>query len=522
MPINYRLVALCLFLIVSAYLLLSPYFFAKGGVLVSYMEGGNKCDNVDAGGRITTIERTAIRNLDDLNAFLKFVKNGEYYSIVVNGGPGGCTAIADGDLGFKAVDAPSGSLRFGMDIQGGIKATVKPTTEPAVVGTGKIIEIIKRRIEVLKLQEASVHASGSWIEILSPDGAEIGNLISPEMFEAKIEQSVKLDGDIGMLTVGVERHEIKRDGSTLTAGEAAAGINESFYLDRIRFDVVNVTNESATVGALVFTNDDVIGIVGSPYVKYDQQTKMYQFAVFVYLEKNASTRFANITNGLGTTYIGTSPILSGTLKYYLDGKEISRLNIPFDSAGKALDTISITGFAKTFDEASTLERGVELSLAGDMPVQLEVAKTEVIKPAIGLPALMAVFCVLAVIPPLSVHLAGRRIKNSAVSLSLSASVLLCVFGLVSLIQSAFRPGWVFDLASFAGVACYTILALFQFAVCAGKDGKNKNLMRVKILLYACSFVALFTPYRGFGLALISSLLVNDLLAYPIYVKYLNG
>jgi hypothetical protein len=160
-----------------------------------------------------------------------------------------------------------------------------------------------------------------------------------------------------------------------------------------------------------------------------------------------------------------------------------------------------------------------------MPVQLEVIKTETIKPVVGSLSLAAVFCVLVVVPFFSACIAGRRVKSSAVALLLHASVLLCVFGVAAIVQSVFKPGWVFDLSSFAGVACYAVLASLQFAILAsggGKDGKSKNLARARILLYACSFIALFTPYRGFGLAFIIGSLVNDLLATPVYVKRLRS
>lgn len=523
MVVSYRFVVLILFLVVSTYLLLSPLLFTRNGVLVAYMESDNKCDNIKVGSIITTIEQNLIKNINDLNEFLETVESEKYYSIVVDGGPGGCVALGNNNLGFGASGLPREGLKFGMGIQGGTKIILGTETSLTSVELDDLVNILKKRVGVLNLQESDVKISDDHIEITTLSAEAVGDLLMPGEFEAKIEQMVKLDGG-GTLIIGDESYEVAELEEKIEVGGAVAGVGESFYLNDIKFGVLNITNESVTIDALFFDNSDVIDPLNAvKYVRYDPQFKMYQFVVFVQLSEDAGIRFANITNGLSINYIGPSPTLGGLLKYYLDGDSFSELNIPFENAGEILSDVSIMGFEKDMAGATESRRKVELALAGRLPVKLEIVRTERVEPIINHSLVLGVFVAMALLSFYLLYTSTKKIKSSTFGLLLLYAVVFCVFGVVAIVQKIFKPGWVFGVPSLIGLFTFLTFGTFRFVLLSKGRLllKTKRYRYVSILLLIFSFISLFTPFRGFGLAVMVGLLIDMLITKPLYAGYLK-
>lgn len=523
MVISYRFVLLILFLILSTYLLLSPLIFTRTGVLVTHMESGNKCDNIKVGSIITTIEQNLIKNINDLNEFLESVESEKYYSIVVDGGPGGCVALDNNNLGFVASSLPREGLKFGMSIQGGTKVILGTETPLTSAELDDLVNILKKRVDVLNLQESDVRASDNHVEITTLSAEAVGDLLMRGKLETKIEQIVKLDGG-GTLIVGDESYEVGKLDEKIEVGGMVVGVEESFYLNEIKFGVLNITNESVTIDALFFDNSDAIDSLNVvKYVRYDPQFKMYQFVVFVQLSENASIRFANITNGLSINYIGPSPTLGGLLKYYLDGDSFSELNIPFENAGEILSDVSIMGFEKDMAGAIESRRKVELALAGSLPIKLEIVRTERVEPIINHSLIVGVFVVMVSLSFFSLYASTKKIKSSMFGLLLLYTMVFCVFGVVAIVQKIFKPGWVFGVPSLIGLFVLLAFGTFRFVLLSKGRLllKTKKYRYVSILLLVFSFISLFTPYRGFGLVVMVGLLVDMLITKPLYAGYLK-
>lgn len=524
MVVNYRFIVLALFLVVSAYLLLSPLILTRSGVLVTYVESGNECDNINSGGRITKIEQTRIKNIEDLNEFLGFVKLGEYYSILVDDEPGGCVAIGDGDLGFRASNLPSESLIFGIDIQGGTKTILG--TEKTLTNSelNELVDILKRRADVLNLRESDVRVSDNYMEITTSGREIIENLLVPGKIEAKIEQIIRLDGG-GTLIVGSERYDVAKLDTEIEVGGTPVGVGESFYLNNIKFNVLNVTNNSATIDALFFNNSDITDPQNAiKYVRYDPQSKMYQFNIFVRLSEEAGVRFANITKGLTINYAGTVPILDGRLKYYLDDKPLSELSIPFENAGEPLSDVSIMGFGKNIRDAIEPKIEVELALAGYLPIEFEIIRFEPTEPSVSRTLIMGVFAIVASISFFSLYASSRNIKSGVFSLFLLCSLIFCVLGIAAIVQKIFKPGWVLDVPSLAGLIVLLAFGTYRFMLVSkeGRLPRSKRWNYTPIILSLISLALLFSPFRGFGLAVIIGLIIEALVTMPLYVEHIKG
>lgn len=519
---NFRFIVLLVILSISLWFLISPYIFKKTGVVVTFLDEGSRCGDMTEGDVITQIGGFAIKDLAGFNRALNTIKANEYAAMVVNNEPGGCVGVEDGNLGITVRNVPSDILKFGLDVQGGIVARVRLGESATKDDLKAVAATIEKRIETLGLPETRVVLNDD-IKIASLTSEKINLLICQGNFEAKISQGIRLKNGSGEIRVGGNGYSVKAFDGKLRVNGSDYQINDSFFLENIEFDLINVTNESAVVESVIFTNDDVLNVLTAfAYARYEPNFRVYEFNVPVDISKEASDRFIKITNGLGTVFTGTKPILAGSLVYRLDEEEISRLNIPMEMTETDISSISIVGFKESMDDAINEKSRIELALSGRLPFDLMIVGIEDLKPGYASVVWIALSAFIIATPACIIALTYKFYKNIKIglyALSLIVVEIVCILGTASITQSLFKPGWILGLPSMLGLIVFLIISSAQTMIASEKIIRKGVLKWGKYLtpiVSIAAFLILFTPWRGFGLSLFVGIIMGWLITKPLY------
>jgi hypothetical protein len=453
------------------------------------------------------------------------VKNlaaGSYATMIINGGPGGCNAIQTGDVGLSVKDMPSGGLKFGLDVGGGITNIYAPTnySKPTMEG---IVDAVKKRIESTGSRDTKVYSfEGSdkktYLKFSGITDEIFEVLTIPGKFEAKISQNVEIKDGNGKFVVGDQTHSVTySDGISIDG--VKRNIEEGFLLNDIKFYLANFTNTSATLDALFFSNNDVLNVyTTSSYVSFLSSMGQYEFYIPVEFTNAAANRFANLTKRMNTKIVGSNNILlDGNLVYSLDGKIISTLPISFESAGKVINTMAVIGFDKSAKFANSEMRKIEIVLkSGGLAASLKLVGSEryigdfeyAAKNYLPFVAIAAVLVVIVL---------GRikcgSWKGSLYSTVLSLAEIIFVFGLISAVQKI-GYSWIVDAE--------TIVGLFAIVFIGYVDShfriNKKQKIIVRLCVFTAAFITLFTPWRGFGMVLIAAIILKTVLTDGMRTK----
>jgi len=534
---NIRLITLVIILLASAFFITEPIFTKTSGVSVISVEKDSKC-SLNGGDMITQVSGYVIDNSVDFNNAEKNVKKDEYITMIINNGPGGCVATRDGYLGINVVDISSKHLNFGIDIQGGVENIFKLGQNQTIQELNNVIEILNKRIKIINLPESRAYASDGNANIVGLSNEKIGMLVMPGDLEARISMNVKLKDNFGDLGVGNNTYTVKKlTNTSLSISNYTYEIGQNFYLEKIKFNLINITNNSAAIEAIIFTNDDIKQVLTSyGYLKYDANYQRYEYSVPLKISSEASDRFIQITKKLPTTYTAGTPILEGYLIYYLDGKAINKLSIPFEMMGKKIDNIQIIGFKRTMAEASNEQLKVEIAASGKMPVDLEMVDTKYFVPSMREKVLWLVgvsFAVVSLSVILLNYLRCRKIKFGVFIILLVITEVVCVLGAAAVIQTFYGYGWILDLASIVGLIALIIFTSIQMILLSeriirkkdfGLHLKYKKIFNLTTFLNIVMFLLAFSMlffWKGFGMSLITGFIIGILLTKPIYEEILK-
>jgi len=533
---NIKLIILLALLLVAGFFLIKPQLIKNFGVMVISLDDGSKC-SLNGGDVITQVGGNTVSNSVDFNNVERFVKANVYTTMVINNGPGGCVAARDGYFGVNVADIPSKNLKFGIEIQGSVESTFKPVQTLASDQMNKMIKALSKRIQIINLPESKVYSSGEDVKIISLSSESIGTLVMLGNFEATILREVNFDNGVGEFGAGNSTYSIKKlNESLVSISNSTYGIGQSFYLEKIKFHLLNITNNSATIEATVFTNDDIIQVLQSYiYVKYDSASQRYEYSVPVEISSDASDRFVAITKKLPTTYIAGSPTLEGNLVYYLDGVALNKLGIPFTMMGKKLDNISIVGFKRTAAEASKEKTEVEVAVSGKLPSELKMTDVKYFEPASREKILWLISIVIAVVSFFSIvfsQLRYKKIKLGGLIILLAGAGAVFVLGAAAIVQTFYGYGWIFDPASVAGLLTLVAFSSIQMILLAENIMKKKDFgfyikykkifnlatfLNIAVFLFAFSMLFF---WKGFGLTLTIGLIFG-LIAKSIFKDFLK-
>lgn len=439
LKLDYRLLTLFLLLALSAASLLLPSFIKKQGVYVARLSENAKCRNIDVGDSITEIGGMRIKKYEDFIKATSRIKAGDFVPIVSNNLPANCVALADGNLGFEVKEYKKASaLKFGIDIQGGTRALLQANaTQQEILDA---VTILNQRINMYGLSDIRVLPVGSnliQIEAAGLKESDIRDFLAKQgFFEGKLVELIELKNGSGELIINYNQYRVTKLNGKIKINQSLYGVNESFYLNGIKFEVYNLTDEYATLAANVFTGKDIVNILTDPQHSYVVPFKNgYRFVFTIQISKTSASRFANLTAGQPTYWVGGESYIRPKLVLYLDEKPITELNIVAELAGKAIETPSIQGFGRTAKEAQDEKLKLQTILrSGSLPVELKLVRVDTITQTAGkrlLEAVVYAAVAIAITVSIVVFLRYRDLKIALPMVLLSWCEILLILGIAS-------------------------------------------------------------------------------------------
>lgn len=311
-------------------------------------------------------------------------------------------------LGLVVSDISSSNLNFGLDIVGGTKVLLQPERLLEAVEVENIMAILNQRLNVYGLQEIPVSyqqdLSGNQyfrLEFAGASEQEVRDLLEKEgKFEAKIMNETVITG----------------------------------------VDILDV----CITGTQCIVRIEPVDSVDGGF--------MWNFIFQIDLSQEAAQRFANATDKLDTGECDISGCyLNATIDFYMDNEPIegSQLRISSDLQGKEITNPVISGTRFTKLEAEQEMRSMQAILqSGELPVKMNVVRTESISPELGMNFAQNVFLVffIAIIAvDLIIAIRYRNWKIVIPIVIVSFSEILITLG-VSAAMS-----WTLDFAAIAGL-----------------------------------------------------------------------
>jgi len=429
-----------IFTLAISLLSLSRIFFQNSWLEVSFVNESANCQNVKVGDRITQISGKVINSLEDFREALENVKKGDFVSIVSNGQPASCVAIDDKNLGFSLKEQKTKVLNFGIDIEGGTRVLLRIVGNSTTTQTQEIAKILTERLNAYGLSDIKVlPVSEDLIQIEAAGLTEddIRNfLIKQGYFEGKVVDVISLTNGKGSIVFNGTEIQFEISNETIKILNQTFNISEGFYIDGIKYEIVNKTEDKVVIAANVFTAKDIENIFTDVQRNYiTRYGDGYRFVFTIQISKEGAERFALVTKGQPTYYSGGQLYIRPKLVLYLDKKPITELNIVSSIAGEPITTPSIEGWRKTLEEA-TLEklRLQSILKSGSLPVELKIERVETITQTEGKKLFESTIYILAanLVAVLALSIIRyRNIKISLYILMVAVSELILILGIAS-------------------------------------------------------------------------------------------
>jgi len=428
------------FTIAISLLSLSRIFFQTSWLEVSFVNESANCQNVKVGDRITQISGKVISSLEDFREALENVKKGDFVSIVSNGQPASCVAIDDKNLGFSLKEQKTKVLNFGIDIEGGTRVLLRIVGNSTATQAQEIAKILTERLNAYGLSDIKVlPVSEDLIQIEAAGLTEddIRNfLIKQGYFEGKVVDVISLMNGKGSIVFNGTEIQFEISNETIKILNQTFNISEGFYIDGIKYEIVNKTEDKVIIAANVFTAKDIENIFTDVQRNYiTRYGDGYRFVFTIQISKEGAERFALVTKGQPTYYSGGQLYIRPKLVLYLDKKPITELNIVSNIAGEPITTPSIEGWRKTLEEA-TLEklRLQSILKSGSLPVELKIERVETITQTEGKKLFESTIYILAanLVAVLALSMIRyRNLKTSLYILMVAVSELILILGIAS-------------------------------------------------------------------------------------------
>lgn len=509
-------------IIVAAWYLMSPLFFSRAGLKVVSISSGASCGSLRIGDVITGIGGSRMPSTKDFYDASRIAKKGDRVAMVVNGGPGGCTAVADGDLGVSVEDVSRGWMKLGTDVAGGEKFTVRITSLAADETPTKIAEIIKRRFDAIGVKDAYTVVEDGAVGVYLPKGESINSVMFPGAIECAAGQEVKLMDGVAKIKIGGSTQSLSWDGKTVTTVNGTYKIGDAFELDGVKIRVANFTNSSLTVRETIFDNGGAKKLEGGQgSVAYDATSMSYVFSVPVELDDESSKRFSDVIGGLEPLYGSTSGVLNGLLLYYVDDVELSKLSIPSSILSSPVKAMSMTGGERTMDNAVYKKKLLDVALEGKIASALDAKDAAAFE---GKMSWMLSFAELFLAGCASALFIAVAALYRNVRLALFAAVvpileIIFILAVAEMSQSLSARGWVVDSATIAGICAFAAFSVLQTVMLTEKAARSrfsKLYTRLALAFIAAGVAVSFTPLNRFGLALAFGGILGYAIVKPFY------
>ena len=372
------------FTIVISLASLSRIFSQKSWLEVSFVNESTNCQNIKIGDRVTQIGGKLIYSLEDFREALQNVKNGDFIPIVSNGQPASCVAIENKNLGFSLKEQKTKVLNFGIDIEGGTRVLLKITGNITGTEAQEVSKILTERLNTYGLSDVKVLPVAQdliQIEAAGLTEDDIRNfLVKQGYFEGKVIDTITLTNGKGNLIFNGTEIPFEISNNIITILNQTFNITEGFYIDGIKYEIINKTEDNVIMAANIFTAKDIENIFTDVQRNYIvRYSDGYKFVFTIQISKEGAERFALVTKGQPTYYSGGQLYIRPKLVLYLDKKPITDLNIVSNIAGEPVTTPSIEGWRKTLEEASLEKLRLQSILkSGSLPVELKIERVETI------------------------------------------------------------------------------------------------------------------------------------------------
>lgn len=542
-----RFVILIALVIISAYLLVSPYIFKSSGVVVSFIGDKSNCAGLKDGNVITQVEGEIINTEEDFKNALATILKENSVTMVANGNPINCVAGENGDIGIVVRKVDNSVLKFGIDIEGGTRVLLKPKTDRMDVNIEETINTLNNRINFYGLREIHVSSIGQdliQIEMAGATGDEIKNFLAKQgKFEGKLSEFIKIVNNTGKLIVGGNTHQIHLVDDKIEVNGSRYSVNESFFMESLKVDVMNMTGNSVILLVNIFTGDDVTAVfTDSQNSRITQVEGGFEFVFTIQTSKESADRFAKATKGQPVQFGGDQKYIEPKLLLLLDSRPVSELNIVANLAGQSLTKASIQGFEQTRSDAIKEKNRLESTLrSGSLPVELEIVKVDTITQTAGKELINSTFYVaLAAVLAVSViiFIRYRDFKISIPMIMISFSEILIILGFAAMTQFFTNGGgWVLDIPAIAGLIAIIGVGVNQLIIITDQlllemeqsvKYRHKTAMSI-IFNSAYTVMAAMVPLlvlgvgtlRGFAIVTILGVLVAILITRPAYMAILE-
>lgn len=380
----------------------------------------------------------------------------EYFDIVTLETSKGTKMVrANGTLGISVEEAQFSSLKFGLDIKGGIRALIVPNTTSNET-IEQTISTLQTRINLYGLRESTFRPiyfeNQGFIEISIAGGneAELRDLLERQgVFEAKIPLLLDIKNNSASITLD-KKYDINVNRDSVAVGGKNAGIGDTVTLAGIDFIVGSIDNR-LNLTAIVYKGNDVKTVYFDPQrSRIERLSSGYRWSFSIQLSSESAQRFAWVTQNLPRAKeLDRIEFLESKIYLYLDNNLIDALNIAYNLRGKAETEILIQGSSSTMDEAVKEKTRLQSILrSGSLPTSIEIVQLDTISPNLGSDFLKNALLagMAAVLGVTAVVLARyRRIKIIIPMVVIATSEVLIILGASVLI------GWTIDLAAIAGI-----------------------------------------------------------------------
>jgi preprotein translocase subunit SecD len=452
-------VLLVLICVAGALVIISPAIDRNGVVVTSVASDSPLYGKVVVGDVITWANEKNINSPDDLIPFDNYTGS---FRFMLNGKLE-VTSIETPGLGISVMKKPFSNLQFGMDLVGGTRVLLKPNGVVTDQVIQQISSTLETRINVFGLKETTFQpikdiSGNTYIQVEMAGGSEeeIQNLLAKEgFFEGKVPKVVTFSNGNGTLGLNSQYPVTLLNDSIMING-TVVNLNETSQIEGIPFQLINMTNNSATLFFTVFTGNDIqsVCLQDQPGICTSRVLLVkggYEFNFQVFITQHGAENFAVVTKDMKVITDSSTgdKYLESKIYLYLDQNLIQSLNIGSDLKGQAYTTPAINGFRQTRDDAvKEMQTLKSILQSGALPMTLSIISVDQISPSLGNEFFQATLLASAVAGLAVLAVIYIRYRNFKI---LVPTILWSVFEVILTLGVAAAIKWTLDLASIAGI-----------------------------------------------------------------------
>ncbi len=443
----------------------------------------------------------------------------------------------DGEIRLKI------NIEQGLDLQGGARVLVKPSTNVSEETVNQIISTLRTRISAFGLQEMDIRPvqvgdqRRIQIELAGANTSDLTELINRTgSFEARIPVTLT-DGET--LTVGSRSYTVGVDEGTVTVANRTVTEGGNVTLSSgprdVRFTYTNRTGGRVRLSALAFTGADVLGVDINPQRSgVTGSGNQWQFRFQVSVTDTAAERVRDIVQQFPRG-VQNDNLQGAQLVLSLDNERVSSLGIANSFRAQPVQNPLITGGAQSQEAArDEMEQLQSVLQSGALPVPITIISTTTVSATLGQQFLQtAILAIVVAILAVAVLVFIRyRDPRIAAPLALTGfSELVMILGFAAAVNSTI------DLPSIAGIIAAVGTGVDDQIIITDERGKERTrsfkerFKRAFFIIFtsAASTIAAMLPLtqigagtvQGFAITTIVGVIIGVSITRPAYARMLQ-